>query len=98
MEMVLFDLKEGFCSTSWSSPKRFCCAPGRSSDVGEQCDDWVEWGEFFASAENVVSPIPFPVPEWEWSFGRVEISVYAAVAVRYDFDIRIIPSLRGLMQ
>jgi chloride channel 3/4/5 len=26
-EMALFDLKEGFCSTAWISPKRFCCTP-----------------------------------------------------------------------
>jgi chloride channel 3/4/5 len=25
--MAFFDLKEGFCSTSWISPKRFCCTP-----------------------------------------------------------------------
>lgn len=86
MEMALFDLKDGFCSTSWSSPKRFCCAPGRNSDVGEHCDDWIEWGEYFAGSDDLISPIPFPTPSWDWEFSRVEFGVYIVVAVRLHFS------------
>lgn len=44
-EMALFDLKEGYCSTSWGSAKRFCCGvPSRQGDASAECADWVEWG------------------------------------------------------
>jgi chloride channel 3/4/5 len=55
-EMALFDLKEGFCTTSWGTAKRFCCAPHhrRLPDAGdgeEICGDWIEWGDFFQRNE-----------------------------------------------
>lgn len=54
--MALFDLKEGFCTTSWGTAKRFCCAPHhrRLPDAGdgeEICGDWIEWGDFFQRNE-----------------------------------------------
>ncbi|WVO23008.1 uncharacterized protein IAS62_004352 [Cryptococcus decagattii] len=41
-EMAFFDLKEGFCSTSWGTAKRFCCAPrhqspGSDGAKGKRC-------------------------------------------------------------
>ncbi|WVQ81895.1 hypothetical protein IAT38_004022 [Cryptococcus sp. DSM 104549] len=80
-EMALFDLKEGFCSSSWGTAKRFCCAPrhptpGTGSDgAGEEtCGDWVEWGEFFDPTER-------GGPEGAWIWGGPEFVAYAVVAL-----------------
>lgn len=58
-EMAFFDLKEGYCASSWGTAKRFCCAPrqGRghpdpSSGDEESCGDWVEWGQFFGGGDD----------------------------------------------
>jgi chloride channel 3/4/5 len=58
-EMSFFDLKEGFCGPSWGKAKRFCCAPTShipppvpSSSTAVECDDWVEWGQFFGNDET----------------------------------------------
>jgi chloride channel 3/4/5 len=77
-EMALFDLKEGFCATSWGTAKRFCCAPHHSGPTGpvgdaEICGDWVEWGELFGTHRT-------KGPE-EWVFGEAEFMAYAIIAV-----------------
>ncbi|KAK4689513.1 hypothetical protein P7C73_g598, partial [Tremellales sp. Uapishka_1] len=75
-EMALFDLKEGFCSSSWGTAKRFCCLPhhpkSKIPDSGEEeaCGDWVEWGELFA-----------PEDDSRWIFGGPEFVSYAVVAL-----------------
>ncbi|ODN78803.1 hypothetical protein L202_04354 [Cryptococcus amylolentus CBS 6039] len=77
-EMAFFDLKEGFCATSWGTAKRFCCAPRHQSpgsDGGEdECTDWVEWGEFFNPGEK-------GGPDGAWTYGGPEFMAYAAVAM-----------------
>ncbi|WRT68309.1 uncharacterized protein IL334_005285 [Kwoniella shivajii] len=77
-EMALFDMKEGFCGSSWGTAKRFCCAPRHPSggDAGdeENCGDWVEWGEFFAPNER-------NGPEGAWVWGGPEFIAYAIVAI-----------------
>ena len=76
--MALFDLKEGFCSTSWGTARRFCCVPhhrGASGGSEELCGDWVEWGEFFTPWER-------DGPEGAWTWGTPEFVAYAVVAVR----------------
>ncbi|KAK8854828.1 hypothetical protein IAR55_003567 [Kwoniella newhampshirensis] len=77
-EMALFDLKEGFCSTSWGTAKRFCCAPHHRAPTGggeeEPCGDWVEWGEFFDPRER-------GGPEGAWVWGEAEFIAYAVVAL-----------------
>lgn len=55
-EMAFFDMKEGYCSRSWGTAKRFCCAPvhktpGKSDD-SDKCEDWVEWGQYFNGSED----------------------------------------------
>lgn len=78
--MALFDLKEGFCGSSWGTAKRFCCAPrhpsGGGGDAGDEevCGDWVEWGEYFAPNEK-------GGPEGAWIWGGPEFIAYALVAV-----------------
>lgn len=74
--MALFDLKEGFCSSSWGTAKRFCCAPHHQRTGGneEVCGDWVEWGEFFAPREE-------NGPKGAWIWGTPEFTAYACVAV-----------------
>ena len=80
MEMALFDLKEGFCSSSWGSPKRFCCTPKHPRLPGtgdtEVCGDWIEWGEFF-------TPHDENGPAGDWLWGRSEFLAYGIVAVRF---------------
>ncbi|EIW67300.1 hypothetical protein TREMEDRAFT_34025 [Tremella mesenterica DSM 1558] len=76
-EMALFDLKEGFCSTSWGTAKRFCCAPKHHRLPGsgeEDCGDWIEWGEFF-------SPEDRHGPAGNWFWGRSEFIAYGVVAL-----------------
>lgn len=74
-EMALFDLKEGFCASSWGTPKRFCCASHhRPLGGGEACGDWIEWGEFFNPGEKNGA-------EGAWVFGAPEFEAYAIVAV-----------------
>nr|XP_019011401.1 voltage-gated chloride channel [Kwoniella pini CBS 10737]OCF50182.1 voltage-gated chloride channel [Kwoniella pini CBS 10737] len=78
-EMALFDLKEGFCGSSWGTAKRFCCAPHHPSGRGdagdeENCGDWVEWGEFFAPHQR-------GGPEGQWIWGGPEFIAYAVVAL-----------------
>nr|XP_019044593.1 voltage-gated chloride channel [Kwoniella bestiolae CBS 10118]OCF23523.1 voltage-gated chloride channel [Kwoniella bestiolae CBS 10118] len=78
-EMALFDLKEGFCGSSWGTAKRFCCAPRHPSaggDIGdeEECGDWIEWGEYFAPNER-------GGPEGAWVWGGPEFIAYAIVAI-----------------
>lgn len=64
-EMVFFDLKNGFCSSKWGSPKRFCCAPKGHSDNGnETCEDWVSWGQYFDSSETDRDASFFSKPEF----------------------------------
>jgi hypothetical protein len=74
--MALFDLKEGFCSNSWGTAKRFCCIPhhGRLDGVEEVCGDWVEWGEFLAPYERGGR-----TGHWVW--GGEEFMAYGLVAV-----------------
>ncbi|WWC90776.1 uncharacterized protein L201_005713 [Kwoniella dendrophila CBS 6074] len=79
-EMALFDLKEGFCGTSWGTAKRFCCAPRHPSEGSgnpgdeEVCGDWIEWGEYFTPHEK-------GGPEGAWIWGGPEFIAYAVVAV-----------------
>ncbi|ADV22608.1 voltage-gated chloride channel, putative [Cryptococcus gattii WM276] len=77
-EMAFFDLKEGFCSTSWGTAKRFCCAPRHQSpgsDGGEyECSDWVEWGQLF-------KPKAKDGPFGGWVYGGPEFMAYATVAL-----------------
>jgi len=78
-EMALFDLKEGFCSTSWGTAKRFCCAPhhrGRPGGTEEACGDWVQWGELF-------DPKARDRPEGNWLLGGPEFGAYSMVAVSH---------------
>ncbi|GFZ49454.1 Probable chloride channel protein UM03490-D [Saitozyma sp. JCM 24511] len=77
-EMALFDLKEGFCTTSWGTAKRFCCAPHRSGPTSpggddEVCGDWMEWGQFFGRQRE-------RNPQ-EWVFGEAEFITYAIIAL-----------------
>lgn len=57
-EMAFFDLKEGYCTRSWGTAKRFCCTPqGRghpdpSSGDEERCEDWIEWGQHFTGGDE----------------------------------------------
>ncbi|WVQ99955.1 hypothetical protein IAU59_007098 [Kwoniella sp. CBS 9459] len=79
VEMSLFDLKEGFCTSSWGQPKRFCCAPHHpipGGDGGDEpvCGDWLEWGEYFAPREK-------GGPEGAWIWGGPEFVSYALVAL-----------------
>ncbi|WVF72754.1 hypothetical protein IAT40_007572 [Kwoniella sp. CBS 6097] len=79
VEMSLFDLKEGFCTSSWGTAKRFCCAPHHpipGGDGGDEpvCGDWVEWGEYFAPKEK-------GGPEGAWIWGGPEFVSYALVAL-----------------
>lgn len=67
----MFDLKEGFCSSSWGTAKRFCCSPHhRASDPDEDCGDWVEWAQLFN-----------PERKQTWYLGISEFIPYAVVAV-----------------
>lgn len=81
-EMALFDLKEGFCSTSWGVAKRFCCAPhhsGPTSPAGdgeEVCGDWVEWGQLFTPGDK-----EGPGEDGQWIWGSSEFVAYTIVAV-----------------
>lgn len=55
-EMAFFDLKEGYCTRSWGTAKRFCCTPvGRHSAPSrgdeELCEDWMEWGQRFGGED-----------------------------------------------
>ncbi|KAL1411308.1 hypothetical protein Q8F55_002259 [Vanrija albida] len=79
-EMALFDLKEGYCTNSWGTAKRLCCAPrsGRghpdpSSGEEEPCGDWVEWGRVFGSVKEANPDAAF------WS--EPEFIVYFIIAV-----------------
>jgi len=76
-EMALFDLKEGFCATSWGTAKRFCCAPRHRNVSGtdpEVCGEWIEWGEFF-------DPKAKGGQEGVWIWGGPEFSAYIVFAV-----------------
>ncbi len=75
VEMALFDLKEGYCSTSWGKAKRFCCAPhhGRPGGTDETCGDWTEWGEYFSGERGDSKAI--------WIWGGAQFGAYAVVAV-----------------
>jgi chloride channel 3/4/5 len=74
--MALFDLKEGFCSNSWGTAKRFCCLPhhGVSEGAQEACADWVEWGEF-------LTPDDRKGRHGRWIWGEEEFIAYGLVAV-----------------
>ncbi|WVR07458.1 hypothetical protein IAU60_004499 [Kwoniella sp. DSM 27419] len=79
VEMSLFDLKEGFCTTSWGTAKRFCCAPkhpipGGDGGDEEVCGDWMEWGEYFAPGQH-------GRPRGAWIWGGPEFTAYALVAL-----------------
>jgi len=53
-EMSFFDLKEGFCGSSWGKAKRFCCAPVTppgGAGKTDECEDWIEWGQYFADGD-----------------------------------------------
>jgi chloride channel 3/4/5 len=74
-EMALFDLKEGFCATSWGTAKRFCCtSPHHGGNDAEECRSWVEWGEFFASEGDGRK-------QESWIRGGPEFSAYIVIAV-----------------
>ncbi|WVN85875.1 uncharacterized protein L203_101027 [Cryptococcus depauperatus CBS 7841] len=77
-EMALFDLKDGFCSSSWGTAKRFCCAPRHQtpgSDGGEgDCADWVEWGQLFDPDNQHGS-------ENAWIYSGPEFLTYAIMAL-----------------
>jgi chloride channel 3/4/5 len=54
-EQWLFDLKEGYCGTSWWRAKRFCCPhldTALLTGMGppqELCPDWTIWSKFLSS-------------------------------------------------
>ncbi|ORX38562.1 chloride channel [Kockovaella imperatae] len=76
-EMALFDLKEGYCASSWGSPRRFCCTPHHRRLPGseeEKCEDWVEWGQFFEPKNKGDA-------ESTWIWGGPEFLAYATVAL-----------------
>ncbi|KAF9529368.1 clc channel [Crepidotus variabilis] len=51
-EQWLFDLKEGYCETSWLKSKRFCCPHigegeiTRRRSIEETCAAWISWSEY----------------------------------------------------
>jgi chloride channel 3/4/5 len=53
-EQWLFDLKEGYCGTSWWKAKRFCCPHldeaylVRMNPSQELCPDWTTWSTSFS--------------------------------------------------
>ncbi|GMK55767.1 hypothetical protein CspeluHIS016_0208230 [Cutaneotrichosporon spelunceum] len=57
-EMAFFDLKEGYCATSWGTAKRLCCAPRHGTHPGptngdeEDCADWVNWAQVFGGNDE----------------------------------------------
>ncbi|KIM40078.1 hypothetical protein M413DRAFT_446233 [Hebeloma cylindrosporum] len=54
-EQWLFDLKEGYCGTSWWKAKRFCCPHldevylTGMNPLEELCPDWTTWPRSFSS-------------------------------------------------
>lgn len=78
---ALFEAKEGFCSNSWGTSKRFCCAPhhGPPGSGPEVCEDWVEWGEFF-------NPDDKNGPAWDWVYGKAEFMTFITMAVSVNVD------------
>ncbi|CBX97319.1 hypothetical protein IAQ61_007267 [Plenodomus lingam] len=42
-ETVLFDLKQGHCTSGWTKSRKTCC------DGASICDNWVHWSKFFRS-------------------------------------------------
>ena len=80
-EMALFDLKEGFCSTSWGTPKRFCCSPRHHTPSGPGdavCGDWIEWGQYFDPGEKGGR-------EGAWIWGGPEFTAYLVAALSLAF-------------
>jgi len=54
-EQWLFDLKEGYCGTSWWKARRFCCPHLDEADLIRMnplqkfCPDWTKWSNSFSS-------------------------------------------------
>lgn len=46
-EMFLYDLKEGYCSTAWYKPQKFCCMKEEG-----YCKQWRSWAEVFGAPEK----------------------------------------------
>lgn len=70
-EMAVFDMKEGYCTSSWGTAKRFCCAPRSghghpdpSPGDEEDCGDWLEWGQFFGGNNTDPESSIFSEPEF----------------------------------
>lgn len=56
-ESVLFDWKEGYCSTKWTLDRKFCCwdakciTPG-FVDIAGECTAWRTWSSILPDPEN----------------------------------------------
>ncbi|KAJ3504402.1 hypothetical protein NLJ89_g7954 [Agrocybe chaxingu] len=56
-EQLLFDLKEGYCMTSWSKAKRFCCPLYEDGELSrrlleESCPAWKSWSDVLSPNEG----------------------------------------------
>lgn len=67
LENFLADLKEGYCSRSWWSNRRFCCGV---ENAEEFCPYWTSWTDFLSkqsptrtkeSLQYSISTVGFPV-------------------------------------
>ena len=87
-EQLLFDMKEGYCTTAWYKAKRFCCPTPVPDAVTipppfvtmfvtqETCPDWRTWAD-------VVMPA---VSDGHWFFLEhefVEYTTYTLIAVSF---------------
>lgn len=65
-EQLMFDWKEGYCSTSWALSEKRCCPLGG-------CTDWVSWSD-------VTKALPFS-PRWrEFAIYVLWVSAFAFVS------------------
>lgn len=65
-EQVLFDLKDGYCATSWYLSEKRCCPLG-------DCTDWVSWSD-------VTKNLPFSANSREFAIYIFWVNAFAVIA------------------
>ena len=94
-EQVLFDFKEGYCSTGWWKAKRFCCPSTEGGGLGrhifdradEGCHNWATWAEVYGNGDDTSSS------------DAVEYISYSVIAVRsQQLDLNYYFCLYALFQ
>lgn len=78
-EQVLFDWKDGYCSTGWYFSERRCCPLG-------DCTDWVLWSDVFQD-------LPLPARWRDYAIYIIWVNIFAILACLLTLTTKtVVPS------